>query len=127
MIAKIFYFDCPILLLLQKEKSPVYAVLSLAPMNLSRASSGGDNQIVLTAYSLLSEIAVKALLSEIAVKAANSEGRKFAAGKKLDPGSEVVYGLAQCTPDLSKNDCRQCLVNATKGIEGRQRKILLPS
>jgi hypothetical protein len=42
--------------------------------------------------------------------------RKFAAGNTTAPNSQTIYGLVQCTPDLSQQDCDSCLVAAIKGI-----------
>ncbi|RRT53920.1 hypothetical protein B296_00040277 [Ensete ventricosum] len=53
------------------------------------------------------------LMSGIADRAAASNGssKKFATGTMSNFTSELptIYGLVQCTPDLSTNRCRQCL------------------
>lgn len=38
-----------------------------------------------------------------------SSGSKFATGNMNFTDSEKVYGLVQCTPDISETDCRICL------------------
>ncbi|GAB4831691.1 hypothetical protein Ancab_040252 [Ancistrocladus abbreviatus] len=49
-------------------------------------------------------------MSEIAAIAANDgSGKKFATKQVNFTASETVYGLGQCTPDLSATQCRQCL------------------
>ena len=42
--------------------------------------------------------------------------RKFAAGNATAPNSQTLYGLVQCTPDLSELDCNSCLAWAIQGI-----------
>ncbi|KAI4298624.1 hypothetical protein L6164_032159 [Bauhinia variegata] len=54
------------------------------------------------------------LLNDLAKKAANSpsEKKKFATGEENFTMSQTLYGLAQCTPDLSAFDCNMCLQSA---------------
>jgi hypothetical protein len=42
--------------------------------------------------------------------------RKFAAGNATAPNSQTLYGLVQCTPDLSELDCNSCLVFVIQSI-----------
>ena len=49
---------------------------------------------------------------KISEAAAGGSRKKFAVGKTAAPDSQTLYSLAQCTPDLSVQDCRDCL-NAT--------------
>jgi hypothetical protein len=42
--------------------------------------------------------------------------RKFAAGNATAPNFQTLYGLVQCTPDLSEEDCYDCLREAIEGI-----------
>ncbi|KAK8661566.1 hypothetical protein V6N13_091165 [Hibiscus sabdariffa] len=51
------------------------------------------------------------MLMEILMKNASS-GSKFATGTMNFTDSEKIYGLVQCTPDISGNDCRICLQGA---------------
>ncbi|KAF7119352.1 hypothetical protein RHSIM_Rhsim13G0160700 [Rhododendron simsii] len=39
----------------------------------------------------------------------NDSGKKFATGEAIYTPLQLVYGLAQCTPDLSDSDCNNCL------------------
>ncbi|XP_074330634.1 cysteine-rich receptor-like protein kinase 44 [Apium graveolens] len=41
---------------------------------------------------------------------------KFATGKKRGPDFDTIYGLVQCTPDLSSVQCSDCLDNAFRYI-----------
>ncbi|XP_029126519.1 cysteine-rich receptor-like protein kinase 25 [Cajanus cajan] len=38
--------------------------------------------------------------------------RKFAAANVSGPGFQTIYGLVQCTPDLSEQECSKCLFEA---------------
>ncbi|GAB4826706.1 hypothetical protein Ancab_039995 [Ancistrocladus abbreviatus] len=49
-------------------------------------------------------------LNALAAKAANGgSGKKFATMAANFTSFQTLYTLAQCTPDLSENDCRRCL------------------
>ncbi|XP_052178587.1 cysteine-rich repeat secretory protein 38-like [Diospyros lotus] len=54
---------------------------------------------------------VKDLLVELAEKA-HVERRMYAAGDSQLGGSKKLYGLVQCTRDLSSIDCKKCLDGA---------------
>ena len=54
---------------------------------------------------------VKDLLVELTEKA-HVEPRKYAAGDSRLGPSKKLYGLAQCTRDLSSIDCKKCLDDA---------------
>ncbi|KAK7343551.1 hypothetical protein VNO77_12361 [Canavalia gladiata] len=42
--------------------------------------------------------------------------RKFAAANVTGPGFQTIYGLVQCTPDLSEQECSACLIGAISEI-----------
>ncbi|XP_028791523.1 cysteine-rich receptor-like protein kinase 19 [Neltuma alba] len=42
--------------------------------------------------------------------------RKFAVANATGPSNQTIYGLVQCTPDLSQNACRACLNGAISEI-----------
>ena len=56
---------------------------------------------------------VRYLLTELAHQASESPKMYKAGVLKLDE-SRNLYGLVQCTGDLSGNDCTKCLEGATK-------------
>ncbi|KAL9146587.1 hypothetical protein ABFS82_13G120400 [Erythranthe guttata] len=56
---------------------------------------------------------------------------KVGAGSRSFSDSTTLYGLVQCTPDLSPSDCASCLIQAARslsdGFDARGMRILLPS
>ncbi|KAJ0024958.1 hypothetical protein Pint_07109 [Pistacia integerrima] len=73
------------------------------------------------------------LLNNLTKKAASGGPlRKFATGNSTTPSSQSIYALMQCTPDLSEQECVDCLNNATSLIpqccDGRQGgRVIAPS
>ncbi|XP_028772719.1 cysteine-rich repeat secretory protein 38-like [Neltuma alba] len=64
-------------------------------------------------------IALNDLMRSLKSKAASGDSTfKFAAEYKMtgDESEPTVYGLAQCSPDLSRRDCDACLGNAISKI-----------
>ncbi|KAJ9690095.1 hypothetical protein PVL29_012646 [Vitis rotundifolia] len=57
------------------------------------------------------------LMASLRSKAASGDSRrKFATGEANVTSFESIYGLMQCTPDLSESSCRNCLEGATNEI-----------
>ncbi|KAD7117344.1 hypothetical protein E3N88_04612 [Mikania micrantha] len=57
------------------------------------------------------------LLSKLMEDAAGgSDQLKFASGNTTGPDFQRIYGLVQCTPDLSVEDCGRCLDGLANGI-----------
>nr|XP_023894963.1 putative receptor-like protein kinase At4g00960 isoform X1 [Quercus suber] len=64
--------------------------------------------------------------------AAGGSLRKFAAGNATAPNNQTLYSLVQCTPDLSDQDCNDCLAGAMGDIpnccDGKQGgRVIRPS
>ncbi|KAL6880387.1 hypothetical protein ACP4OV_011952 [Aristida adscensionis] len=57
----------------------------------------------------LFDAAVAVLLNATCNYAATNSSRRFATGEKGRLDSSSIYGLAQCTPDLSPAHCQSCL------------------
>ncbi|CAN4083863.1 unnamed protein product [Withania somnifera] len=56
---------------------------------------------------------LKKLVDSLKGQAANGDPlRKYASGSATDPNDQTIYALVQCTPDLSPQDCSDCLTNA---------------
>ncbi|KAD7117314.1 hypothetical protein E3N88_04582 [Mikania micrantha] len=72
------------------------------------------------------------LLRELRLAAAaGSSLRKFDSGSTTGPGFSTIYGLVQCTPDLSEQQCSDCLEDVINQIlrlmNGRiGGRVLLP-
>ncbi|GAB4826688.1 hypothetical protein Ancab_039993 [Ancistrocladus abbreviatus] len=72
-------------------------------------------------------------LNKLAAKAANGGSRtKFATMAANFTSFQTLYTLAQCTPDLSENDCNQCLTECTSSMPsccgGKQGgRVIFPS
>ncbi|GKE51311.1 putative receptor-like protein kinase, partial [Tanacetum coccineum] len=61
------------------------------------------------------------LLSNLTAEAAGGGSlRKYAAGSMTRPNSESTYGLVQCTPDLSKEHCTNCLNDTVSQMVSHQ-------
>ncbi|XP_062014409.1 cysteine-rich receptor-like protein kinase 44 [Rosa rugosa] len=73
------------------------------------------------------------LLEILRDRAASGDSRKkYAAGHATVPGYETIYAQAECTPDLDKVSCSNCLKNCISAIPrccgGKQgARILKPS
>ncbi|CAI0407067.1 unnamed protein product [Linum tenue] len=64
--------------------------------------------------------ALRALLVRLRGSAAEgSSVRKFATGAARQ-GSLTIYGLVQCSPDLSRQLCDECIAAAARQIDGRR-------
>lgn len=78
-------------------------------------------------------ISRKTLLDKLRDEAAAGDSRyKYAVGDIAAPNSQKIYALAQCTPDLSTQDCSKCLTKAIdllpKCCDERQGgRIITPS
>lgn len=71
------------------------------------------------------------LLNDLATKAAGSAEEKFATGEVNFTRSDTLYGLVQCTPELSTFDCNMCFRSAIASVpnccDGNQgARVLLP-
>ncbi|XP_028221461.1 cysteine-rich repeat secretory protein 38-like [Glycine soja] len=50
------------------------------------------------------------LMRTLTERAASGDSRrKYAEGSSSAPNFQTIHGLVQCTPDLSQQDCKQCL------------------
>ncbi|XP_074304461.1 cysteine-rich receptor-like protein kinase 6 [Silene latifolia] len=69
------------------------------------------------------------MMNNVVIRAANGgPNKKYATTYAPYPGLMGIYGLEQCTPDLSALNCAQCLLNAIGSLpisEGAQ--TILPS
>ncbi|KAK4858517.1 hypothetical protein QYF36_017587 [Acer negundo] len=57
---------------------------------------------------------LRTLLEGLRSKAASGSSiRKFATGNASAPDFKILYALVQCTPDLSRDECSDCLIRNT--------------
>jgi hypothetical protein len=78
------------------------------------------------------DLVLNLLFETLSDKAASGDPvKKFAAGHAVVPGSEKIYALVQCTPDIAKKNCSNCLKMAISDIPGnifgKQGRVLKPS
>ncbi|KAK2644341.1 hypothetical protein Ddye_019536 [Dipteronia dyeriana] len=60
---------------------------------------------------------LETLLDGLKSKAASGDSLgKFAVGYASAPDFKTIYALVQCTPDLSEQECKDCLVSITGGF-----------
>ncbi|OAY70084.1 Cysteine-rich receptor-like protein kinase 25 [Ananas comosus] len=88
--------------------------------NIPRGRFPGYTQNT-TIYDFFNQV-VKTLLSDVANSAASNSntGKLFATGElTITNGFPTIYGLVQCTPDMSGPECRQCL----QGLIGEMLKL----
>ncbi|CAB4266662.1 unnamed protein product [Prunus armeniaca] len=87
------------------EAGPIFYTTSSG--NVSSSDVGGFNRQLMT---LLERLRGEA--------AAGGDLVKFAVGNvsKNNVISQTIYGLAQCTPDLTESDCNNCLVSIAGDI-----------
>ncbi|CAL9015243.1 unnamed protein product [Prunus brigantina] len=63
------------------------------------------------------ELVLTPLLGILSDRAASGNSlKKFAAGHATVPGGEPIYALAQCTPDIDKQNCISCLKQSVSEI-----------
>ncbi|XP_066397842.1 cysteine-rich receptor-like protein kinase 6 [Miscanthus floridulus] len=86
---------------------------------LASATNSDDKFLILmntqnvTAPFKVFDAAVAVLLNATATYAAANSSKRFGTGverfQTFDSKNPTIYGLAQCTPDMSPADCRSCL------------------
>ncbi|RDX66172.1 Cysteine-rich receptor-like protein kinase 26, partial [Mucuna pruriens] len=61
--------------------------------------------------------ALRSLVDSLRSKAASGDSlKKYAAGSAAGPSFQTIFALLQCTPDLSEQQCNDCLVRAISSI-----------
>ncbi|PAN14290.1 hypothetical protein PAHAL_2G397900 [Panicum hallii] len=82
---------------------------------LDDTASNNNELILMNTQNVSSPVeafdaAVRVLLNATGDYAAANSTRLFATGEEaFDAANPTIYGLAQCTPDMSPADCRSCL------------------
>ncbi|KAF8029969.1 hypothetical protein BT93_E2402 [Corymbia citriodora subsp. variegata] len=82
----------------------------------SRAFYRWNNKIVTNNVDQFNQV-LRNLTDGLGHRAASGNStRKFAVGNTTAPNFQTLFGLVQCTPDLSQQDCNSCLVEAISRI-----------
>ncbi|XWS15629.1 hypothetical protein CRYUN_Cryun34aG0017700 [Craigia yunnanensis] len=81
----------------------------------------GDEYFLWNGVNVTNPVSFNETLSNVLlqlIRRAASGGslRKFATGNAIDSHSQPIYGLVQCTPDLSQEDCTICLERSFQQI-----------
>ncbi|GMN49790.1 hypothetical protein TIFTF001_018950 [Ficus carica] len=126
--AVIWYEEC----LLRYSSQPIFAILDTTEGKYLPGLRNDSNSTVTDNDQF--ELLLGSMVNTLAIDAANAhmQSKKFAASKQNFTGSETVYGLAQCTPDLSVADCSKCFRSAIAAISTccngqRSARLLLRS
>ncbi|KAK2991003.1 hypothetical protein RJ640_005485 [Escallonia rubra] len=92
----------------------IFGIMETAP-RLHLANTTGAPNVVQFNQTVVS------LLVKLNDEAARSGGstRKFATGKTVGPDNLTIYGLVQCTPDISGPQCSSCLDMAMEWYPSR--------
>ncbi|KAG0545240.1 hypothetical protein BDA96_02G344500 [Sorghum bicolor] len=108
-----------------KDAAVVYDACYLRFSNkdfIASTTDNGDNLIILANTQSVSspvrafDAAVAALLNATGDYASANSSR-FATGEEgFDASNPTIYGLTQCTPDMSSADCRSCLGSIISAI-----------
>ncbi|KAG8382871.1 hypothetical protein BUALT_Bualt05G0124400 [Buddleja alternifolia] len=62
---------------------------------------------------------LRTLLDQLRAQAASGGSlMKVAAGNQTGPDFQTIYGLLQCSPDISQDNCSRCLISAAQRIPG---------
>ncbi|KAM4116929.1 hypothetical protein ACB094_02G086700 [Castanea mollissima] len=98
--------------ILRYSNRNIFGIMKVAPSqwepSLKNISSTDSEQFNQTLHNLMESLVIKASLG--------SSSLKFAVGNTSFNSSTNVYGLVQCTPDISQKDCRSCLGYAVGDI-----------
>ena len=95
-------------------------LLRFSNQNFIASPSNSDDKVLIlmntqnvTAPFKVFDAAVAVLLNATAAYAAANSSKRFGTGverfQTFDSKNPTIYGLAQCTPDMSPADCRRCL------------------
>ncbi|BAT93993.1 hypothetical protein LR48_Vigan02g232200 [Vigna angularis] len=104
--AAIYYDNC----MLRYSNDSIFGVLDISPhfymWNSNNATGAAEfNQVL------------QNLLRELRDKAASGDSRrKYATNNDTTTNFQAIYGLVQCTPDLTQTQCNDCLDEAISRI-----------
>ncbi|KAK9155889.1 hypothetical protein Sjap_003369 [Stephania japonica] len=99
--------------LLRYSDIDFFSKISISPMNLMASANLATNSVVLNRQ-------VGALIKNLTADAASNNSR-FQIGLINYTNTENIYGMAQCTGDLSERDCLSCLQNMIQEVSSQCR------
>uniref|UniRef100_A0A803PY15 Uncharacterized protein n=2 Tax=Cannabis sativa TaxID=3483 RepID=A0A803PY15_CANSA len=106
----LWYDDC----MLRYSNCSLFGVMETKPNIIYHNTEDVPSDIVVEFFQILN-----GLLEHLKRRAAaGGSFRKFAAANATAPRFRTIYGLVQCTPDLSQEDCNNCLEVAFEKIPG---------
>ncbi|KAF4351154.1 hypothetical protein G4B88_005252 [Cannabis sativa] len=106
----LWYDDC----MLRYSNRSLFGVMETKPNIIYHNTEDVPSDIVVEYFQILN-----GLLEHLKRRAAaGGSFRKFAAANATAPRFRTIYGLVQCTPDLSQEDCNNCLEVAFEKIPG---------
>ncbi|CAK8569576.1 unnamed protein product [Lathyrus sativus] len=88
----------------------IFRLMEIGPAYYAKNPNDATDLIVFneTVRNLLDDLTKKAALGDSSLK--------YAAESVRGPNYQTIYGLVQCTPDLSGSDCSSCLVQSVARI-----------
>ncbi|PQM32585.1 hypothetical protein Pyn_10223 [Prunus yedoensis var. nudiflora] len=103
-----FYDEC----MLRYANRVIYGAMETSPTFWLWNSYNMSSDEVSGFFYVLSR-----LLDDLSGKAAaDGSLRKFAVGTATTPSSQIIYALAQCTPDLAEEVCNECFAGFLEEI-----------
>ncbi|KAI4305782.1 hypothetical protein L6164_029127 [Bauhinia variegata] len=122
MEALVWFTDC----LVRYSSWPFFAAMDEKPMRCVNNKEDYRGEIEEFNEDL------KSLMEDL-INQASGNLKKRAGNRRSLPGDKVLYGLAQCIPDLSSDNCSKCLEDAVNDLQNSCTKdkiggrILYPS
>ena len=119
MEAIVYYEDC----MLRYSNRSIFGVVETSPLGYV------ENQDDALEMYQFSQVLGKLMESLKNTAKAGDYRRKYATADVSGPISQHIYGLVQCTPDLSAKECDDCLVLARSAMTTSKigAKVLTPS
>ncbi|CAL5408502.1 unnamed protein product [Camellia sinensis] len=104
-------------------------IFSIADESIGAILSNTQNVTNITSFTRV----LGGVMDDIAIRASNGgSAKKFATSQANYSSLQTLYGLAQCTPDLTDLDCNKCLRDSISNFpsccDGNQgARVLFPS
>ncbi|EOA16184.1 hypothetical protein CARUB_v10004325mg [Capsella rubella] len=106
----LYYDEC----MLRYSDRNILSTVSLDGVGLGALSTSSNKDVPSNQFQLFNKVLLLTMNQAASYAAVSS--RKFDARKANITASQTVYGLVQCTPDLTTQDCYTCLQKATNQL-----------